>query len=117
MAETRIAVNFKDMATKDELKDALQWRCEELGAEFPELHHLEVTITPDGDGFAASAHGTGKSTEIACHTRGAEPGQAADRIFDSVRQQLRRAHDRKIFKNRRTARKQRVKRIVPEAAG
>lgn len=113
MSEAVIAVHFKDMAVDGEVRDAVEDRCRALADEFPELTHVEVTLTPDGVGHAASGRVTGRATELATHAAAPEPGQAADRLLDTLRQQLRRSHDKRIFSRRRAAQRDNPKRQPP----
>jgi ribosomal subunit interface protein len=104
MSETVVAVHFKDMSVDDAVRDLVERRCTDLADEFPELTHLDVTLSPDGRGHHASIHVTGKRTEVASHAKAPEPGHAADRVLDQVRHQLRRVHDKRIYKHRRRIR-------------
>jgi ribosome-associated translation inhibitor RaiA len=112
MSNPVIAVNFKDMPVDENVREDVEGRCRALAEEFPELTHVEVTLTPDGVGFASSGRVTGKSTEVASHTAGGEPGHAADRLLDTLRHQLRRSHDKRIFARRRAAQLQNPKRSL-----
>ena len=104
MSDAVVAVHFKDMSVIDAVRDLVEERCVGLADEFPELTHLHVTLTPDGSGHHASIRVTGRRTELASHAQAPEPGHAADRLLDQVRHQLRRAHDRQIYAQRRRAR-------------
>jgi ribosome-associated translation inhibitor RaiA len=110
MPNAVVVVSFKDMATDEELREELEERCTTLAGEFPEITHVEVTLAPDGVGHAAHGHVTGKSTRLATHSSAVEPGRAADQLLDTLRQQLRRAHDKRIFSHRREAQLQNPKR-------
>jgi ribosome-associated translation inhibitor RaiA len=110
MSDAVIAVHFKDMPVHDGVRDAVEGRCRALAEEFPELTHVEVTLTPDGAGHSASGRVTGRSTELATHAAAVEPGHAADRLLDTLRQQLRRSHDKRIFARRRAAQRANPKR-------
>jgi|SRR5262245_4244412 len=103
MPDPMIAVNFKDMPVDEELRGEVEKRCRTLVDEFPEVSHVEVTLTPDGVGHSASGHVSGKSMQLATHALAAEPGHAADRLLDTLRQQLRRSHDKRLFSRRRNA--------------
>jgi ribosome-associated translation inhibitor RaiA len=105
MSEAVITVSFKDMPIDEALRDRVEDRCRTLGDEFPELTHLEVTLAPDGGGTSASGHVSGKSTQLATHADAPEPIQAADQVLATLRHQLRKAHDKKIFVRRREAQK------------
>jgi ribosome-associated translation inhibitor RaiA len=110
MPDAVIFVSFKDMPTDEELREAVEARCRTLAGEFPELTQVEVTITPDGTGHSATGHVNGKSTRLATHAIAVEPGHAADQLLDTLRQQLRRAHDKRIFSRRREAQQRNPKR-------
>ena len=110
MSSAVIAVNFKDMPVNDEVRADVEDRCQALADEFPELTHVEVTLTPDGAGHAASGRVTGRSTELATHAAAPKAGHAADRLLDTLRQQLRRYHDKRIFARRREAQRRNPKR-------
>jgi ribosome-associated translation inhibitor RaiA len=104
MSDAVVAVHFKDMSVIDSVRELVEGRCTELADEFPELTHVQVTLTPDGSGHHASIHVTGKRTEVASHAQAPEAGHAADRVLDQVRHQLRRSHDKHIYRQRRRAR-------------
>jgi ribosome-associated translation inhibitor RaiA len=110
MPDAVIAVNFKDMPTDEDVREEVEARCRTLADEFPELTHVELTLTPDGTGHRASGHVSGKSTQLASHAAAVEPGRAADQLLDKLRQQLRRAHEKRIFSHRREAQLQNPKR-------
>ena len=110
MPDAVISVSFKDMPTDEELREEVAGRCRTLAGEFPELTQVEVTITPDGTGHAATGHVNGKSTRLATHATAVQPGHAADQLLDTLRQQLRRAHEKRIFSRRREAQQRNPKR-------
>lgn len=103
MSKAVITVSFKDMPIDEELRERVEDRCRTLGEEFPELTHLEVTVTRDGAGHSASGHVSGRSTQLATHAAAPEPAHAADQLLDTLRHQLRKAHDKRIFTRRREA--------------
>jgi ribosomal subunit interface protein len=105
MANAVVSIHFKDMPVDEEVRDDLETRCQGLATEFPELTHVDVTLSTDGPGHHASGHVTGKSTEVASHAEADEPHTAADRLLDTLRAQLRRTHDKRIFQRRREAQK------------
>jgi len=113
MSNAVIAVNFKDMPVQDGVRDLVEERCRALAQEFPELTHVEVTLAPDGSGHSASGRVTGKSTALATHAGAPEPGHAADRLLDTLRHQLRRSHDKRLFGRRRAAQRENPKRQPP----
>jgi len=92
-----------NLPVDDELRESLETRCQALAAEFPEITHIDVTLAEDGAGCAASGHVTGKNTEVAGHANAPDPELAADKLLDTLRHQLRRVHDKRIFARRREA--------------
>lgn len=105
-----IVISFKDIAVNESVREVLDDGCKRLAAEFPETTRFELTVAPDGGGYTAHAHVTGKSTEVPTHAQGAEMGEAADKLLDKLERQLRRVHDKRIFAPRRDAQKENPKR-------
>ena len=110
MAEPVFAISFKDLVPDEEVREQVAIRLRALSEEFPEPTHIEVTPTPDGAGFSAHAHVTGRATDLATSAKGAELGLAAHRLLDKLVQQLRRAHEKRLFAGRRGAKKDHPKR-------
>ena len=102
--EIAVAMHY-NVETEEELRESLEKRSRALADEFPEITHVEITLSSDGDGCLATGHVTGKSTEVASHASGTDPARAADRLIDTLKQQLRRSHDKRIFAHRRDAQK------------
>jgi ribosome-associated translation inhibitor RaiA len=94
----------------ESLRDQVEQRCRTLAREFPEITHLDVTLSEEGAGYAASGHVTGKGTEVAGHATAPEPELAAEKLLDTLRLRLRRTHDKRIFTRRREAQKKNPKR-------
>ena len=94
-----------DHEGQDELRERIEARGQALAKEFPEVTHLELSVSANGASYEASAHVTGKDTEVACHADASDVEPAADKLLDRVRQQLRRTHDKRIFSHRRDAQK------------
>ena len=110
MPDPTVVVSFKDVKASEKIREAVEERCGRMAAEFPETTKFEVTLAPDGGGFTAHGHVTGRDTEVAGHADGQQMGEAADRLLDKLERALRKVHDKKIFKNRREARKADLKR-------
>ena len=104
MSDAVVAVHFKDMAVDDVVRKAVEDRCADLADEFPELTHVDVTLSPDGGGHHARVRVTGKRTDLASHAQAPKPGHAAHKVLDQLRHQLRRVHEKHIFTQRRRAR-------------
>jgi ribosome-associated translation inhibitor RaiA len=111
MSEAVVTVSFKDMPIDEALRERVEERCRALGEEFPEVTHLEVTLTPDGAGHSATGHVSGKATRLATHAAAPEPSRAADQLLDTLRHQLRKAHDKRIFMRRREAQRHNPKKV------
>jgi ribosomal subunit interface protein len=105
MPDPSVTVSFKDVQHSDRVQEEVERRCGLLAAEFPETTKFEITLAPEGSGFTAHAHVTGRDTEVAAHGAGNQLGEAANRLLDKLERALRKAHDKKIFKNRREAKK------------
>ena len=112
MSDPTVAVSFKDTQHSDRVQEAVERRCSVLADEFPETTKFEITMAPEGTGFTAHGHVTGRHTDVAAHAEGNQPGEAADRLLDKLARALRKVHDKKIFKDRREARKADTKRRV-----
>lgn len=96
----------EELADKaEDLRERAHGRCEALAREFPEITHLEVSLRSTAPGeFEATGHVTGKATEVATHAKADEPEPAVEKLLHTMRQQLRRTHDKHIFQHRREAR-------------
>ncbi len=112
MPETpTVVISFKDLGNDEPVRTKIEKRCAQLAEEFQETVKFEVTISPDGSGFAAHGRVTGKDTETTTHATGSDAALASDRLLEKLERQLRRAHDKRIFAHRREAQrtKQRLK--------
>ncbi len=105
-----VVVHFKDLSTDEELRDAIQARCEEFAREFHELARCEVNLEEAGAGFLAHGHVTGKNTDVATHATADTLRPAVDRVLDKIERQLRKQHDKRIFAQRREAQRDPPKR-------
>jgi len=110
MSDPIVVVSFKDTETRERVQEEVERRCAALAEEFPETTRFEVTLTPEGDGFTGHGRVSGRQTDVSGHAEGSQPGEAADRLLDQLGRSLRKVHDKKIFKNRREARKSETKR-------
>jgi ribosome-associated translation inhibitor RaiA len=106
---TVVAISFKDLEHDEEVRERAEERCRALAEEFPEPTHIELTLAPDGTGFSAHAHVTGRA-EIAAKAEAHELGLAADRALERLARALRRVHDKRVFSRRRAAMQQNPKR-------
>jgi len=104
MAATCV-ISFKDIDADERVRARLEAGCAALAEEFPETTHFELILSADGASHTAHAHVTGDHTEVAAHARATELQPAADKLLTQVERQLRRLHDKKIFTQRRAARR------------
>jgi ribosomal subunit interface protein len=108
-----LVLNLKESSSNDALREHVEQRIAELGNEFPEVTRIEITLSEDGASYTAHGRVTGKNTEVAPHATGApEPRPALDALLDKIERQLRRAHDKRIFAQRREAQRDPPKRKI-----
>ena len=88
----------------------MQRRCEHLADEFREAGRFELTIEESGVGYAVHGHATGRHTDVATHANAHTPRIASDQVLEKIERQLRKVHDKRIFSQRRDARKHPPKR-------
>ncbi len=105
-----VVISFKDLSSNEDVREAVERRCNHLAEEFPEVTRMEITLAEDGKGFVANGRVTGKSTEVSTHAGASDLGPAADLLLDKVERQLRRVHDKRIFSQRRDAQRDPPKR-------
>lgn len=105
-----VAISFKDIAVNESVRETLDLACARLAEEFPEITRFELTLSPDGSGFAVHAHVTGRNTDVPTHAQAPEIGEAAHALVDKLERQLRKVHDKHIFSPRRDAQKDPAKR-------
>ncbi|MEM7411975.1 MAG: HPF/RaiA family ribosome-associated protein [Myxococcota bacterium] len=100
-----IVVHFKDLEVDEEIRAAIERRCDVLSGEFREVERIELTLFEQGTGFEAHGHVLGKNTNVAtqAHAEAARP--ASDQVLNRIERQLRKEHDKRIFSRRRGARK------------
>lgn len=100
-----VIIRFKEVENSDEVREALERRCAQLGDEFSEIRRIEVTLGLDAGSVLANAHATGKDTDAAAHADAEDARQAGERALDKLERELRRGHDKRIFSHRREAQK------------
>ena len=98
-----VVTTFKDLPHDDAVRDAIDKRCTHLAREFHELSRVEITLAEDGGGITAHAHVTGKFRDLGAHAEASEALPAVEQMLDKVERQLRTAHDKQIFTQRREA--------------
>lgn len=111
MAEAPVVVvHFKDLETDEAARESIEKRCQRLAEEFHEATRFELTLSPDGSDYTVHCHATGKKVDFSTHTTASEIAPAADSVLDKVERQLRKAHDKRIFSQRRDAQRDPPKR-------
>lgn len=108
-----VVIHFKDVPADERLRESVEKRCRQLAEEFREASRFELSLSPDGAGFVANGHVTGKSTDLATQAAASALTPATDQLLDKVERQLRRLHDKRIFAQRREAQKDPPKRKAP----
>jgi ribosomal subunit interface protein len=106
-----VVIHVKEVEEDEPLREFIEKKGEDLRNEFREVSKIEVSLAPNGVGFIANGHVTGKGTDIATHAEANEPTLAADSVFDKVERQLRKIHDKRIFAQRREAQRAPPKRV------
>ena len=96
-----LVTHFKDLSKDEDVREAVEKRCRHLAEEFGEIARIEVTLAPDGVGFTAHGHVTGKQIDVGTHAAADQLLPAAERLLVKVERQLRRVHDKRIFARRR----------------
>jgi ribosomal subunit interface protein len=94
------------------LQGVIERRCEQLAREFHEVGRFEVHVFGQGNGFEAHGHVSGRRTDFGTHARADVARVAAELALDKLEQQLRRAHDKRIFQQRREAQRHPTKREI-----
>jgi ribosomal subunit interface protein len=105
-----VVLHFKDVEHDEALQEALERRCEHLASEFQETDRYEISLTPERNEISAHAKVTGKNTSVASHATAPDARQAAEAALDRLERELRKDHDKRIFKPRREAQRAQTKR-------
>lgn len=106
-----VVIHLKELSEEeDTLRDSIESRCTNLAEEFPEISRFEISVHEDGVSFSVNGHATGKNTDVATHASASEIAPAVDAVLDKVKRQMRRAHDKRIFSQRRDAQRRPPKR-------
>ena len=98
-----VVIHFREVEQNEPLRELIEKKGEHLGNEFPEVSKSEISLAPNGAGFIANGHVTGKGIDVATHAEASELSPAVDSVFDKVGRQLRKIHDKRIFAQRREA--------------
>jgi ribosomal subunit interface protein len=106
-----VVIHFREVEQDEPLREFIEKKAEALGNEFREASKIEISLSPNGAGFIANGHVTGKGTDIATHAEASELTPAVDSVFDKFERQLRKLHDKRIFGQRREAQRDPPKRV------
>jgi ribosomal subunit interface protein len=102
-----VVVAFKDIERDEQVREAIEQRCQELRAEFHEVKRFEITFLEDGGvGYTAHGHVTGKGEDVGAHATAKALLPAAEALLDKLERQLRKIHDKRIFSQRREAQRE-----------
>jgi putative sigma-54 modulation protein len=113
MDERSTLVSFKDLPTDERAREAIEKRCAHLAEEFQEITRIEITLSEDGAGYTVHGHVTGKGSDVDAQAEASDLAVGADRLLDKLERQLRKHHDKRIFTQRRTARRDPPKKRNP----
>jgi ribosomal subunit interface protein len=104
-------IHFSKEIEQDELlREFIEKRSDHLANEFREVSKVEISLAPNGAGFIANGHVTGKGTDFATQVKASELTPAVDSVFDKFERKLRKLHDKRIFGQRREAQRDPPKR-------
>jgi ribosome-associated translation inhibitor RaiA len=99
-------MNFRDTPHSEVIHDECEALAQSLRGEFPETSRVEVTLGHDRGEHEAHVHVTGKDIDLASSAKSREsPVAAAREAFHRAHAQLRKHHDKAIFKQRRDGHK------------
>jgi len=94
-------IHFQDL----EPSTFLQRKCESLSRglreEFPETTRFEVTLGQDGELRSTQVHVLGKDVDLVSTATCKNARESVNDAFERARRQLRKHHDKQIFKLRR----------------
>jgi len=107
-----VVIHLKDLTIEDQQRESIERRCEHLADEFSELDRIEIFVHEDGADFEVQGHATGKNTDSSAHATASEVVPAVDAVLDKLKRHLRKAHDKRIFAQRRDAQRRPPKRTV-----
>lgn len=97
-------IHFQDVEHSNFLHEKCETLSRALQQEFPETLRFEVTMTQNGEERATQVHVTGKDVDFASTASSKSAPESVNDAFDRLRKQLRKHHDKLIFKRRREVR-------------
>ena len=108
-----VVTTFKDIPVNERVRELIEKRCEHIANEFREIHRMEVSLAEDGQGFTAHGHFPCTGHDVGAQAGASDLGPAADKLLDKIERQLRTLHDKRIFGQRRDARRDPPKKRTP----
>ena len=109
-----VVIHFGEVEHDEPLRESIEKQCHRLAEEFKEITKIDVSLTANGAGFETHAHLTGKGIDIATQAAASELAPSADLVFKKAERQMRTIHDKRIFAQRREARRDPAKRQETE---
>jgi len=106
-----VVIHFREVEQDEPLREFIEKKGQHLGNSFNEVSKIEISLAPNGVGFIANGHVTGKGTDIATQVEASELTPAVDSVFEKVERQLRKLHDKRIYAQRREAQREPAKRL------
>ena len=100
-----LVIRFKDIEHDDDVHSHLDRRFRQLSHDFPEASHLEIHLETDADDVSAHALARGKNVDLAAKAVASGVRAAGEAALDKLQRELRRGHDKRIFRMRREARR------------
>ena len=99
-------MNFRDTPHSETVQGECEGLAQSLRDEFPETTRVEVTVCHERDEFDAHVHVTGRDIDLAARAKNRESMVVAAReAFAKAHAQLRKHHEKVIFKARRNGKK------------
>ena len=97
-------MQFQDVPHSLDLEEKCQSLSRQLSEEFPEALTFDVTQSQAGADQMTTVHVTGRDIDLASSSTAEHSRESVNDAFSKVRRQLRKHHDKQIFKSRRNAR-------------
>ena len=97
-------MNFRDTPHSEAVQGECEGLAQTLRDEFPETTRVEVTVCHERDEYDAHVHVTGRDIDMAARAKSRDSVVVAAReAFTKAHAQLRKHHEKLIFKPRRDA--------------
>ena len=100
-----VVINFKDLPHDEALRAVIERDALHLADEFREVGRIEITLSEDAGNVTAHGHVTGRKRDVGAQAEAEQARPAADRVFDRLERQLRTLHDKRLYSQRRGARR------------